>query len=206
MALLGTEGTWNREWLIWTLGSFSIENITVLAGAGNLPTGRMLGKITASGKYGIYVDDTATDGTQVAAGSAQRRTSMTVQDPSQVVASIADHPDYKQAIDGARAAGAADLAAYADQVTTLCVLAGQPDKISAYLTAKTPLAEVGAWARGERAKQLAGATITGTQPPEGPTKPKGLTLSAEALFAKRAQERDDVAAQNPIVRRIHALG
>ena len=67
MALLGTEGTWNREWLIWTLGSFSIENITVLAGAGNLPTGRMLGKITASGKYKNY-DDTAADGTQAAAG------------------------------------------------------------------------------------------------------------------------------------------
>lgn len=48
-------------------GTRSRENITIVASAGVIPAGRMLGKITASGKYTNY-DDSLADGTQVAAG------------------------------------------------------------------------------------------------------------------------------------------
>src|SRR4051812_40074483 len=45
MPTLGTEGKWNREWLIEYNPRLSFENIVVVSGAGVVPTGRMLGKI-----------------------------------------------------------------------------------------------------------------------------------------------------------------
>lgn len=48
-------------------GSYSRENVIVVAAAGVIPAGRLVGKITASGKYKNY-DDVAADGTQTAAG------------------------------------------------------------------------------------------------------------------------------------------
>ncbi len=41
--------------------------ITIASGSGNLSAGTVLGKITATGKYGPY-DDSATDGRQTAVG------------------------------------------------------------------------------------------------------------------------------------------
>lgn len=46
-------------------GTLSRENVVIVSGAGPLPAGSVLGKVTASGKYKLY-DNTAVDGTQTA--------------------------------------------------------------------------------------------------------------------------------------------
>src|SRR5262245_46033399 len=48
-------------------GTRSRENITVASGAGVVPAGRMLGKITAGGKY-VALDTGLANGAQTAAG------------------------------------------------------------------------------------------------------------------------------------------
>ncbi len=47
-------------------GYLSRETVTIASGEGAMNTGAVLGKITASGKYGWY-DNAANDGTQAAA-------------------------------------------------------------------------------------------------------------------------------------------
>ncbi len=64
------EGVRQSDWLVFEecgITRYSRENITVVAGSGKLPTGTVLAKITASGKYGVY-DNAGTGGTEVAAG------------------------------------------------------------------------------------------------------------------------------------------
>lgn len=58
-----TGGARQSDWLVFEecgITRYSRENIVVVAGSGQLPTGTVLGKITASGKYGVY--DTAGSG------------------------------------------------------------------------------------------------------------------------------------------------
>jgi hypothetical protein len=63
-----TEGNNLSDWLREEReDSFSRDQITILAGAGALVTGTVLGKITLSGKY-VQLDVDAEDGSQNAAG------------------------------------------------------------------------------------------------------------------------------------------
>lgn len=50
-------------------GNYSREVVTIVASAGTLPAGRLLGKITASSKFKNY-DDAAVDGSQTAVAIA----------------------------------------------------------------------------------------------------------------------------------------
>jgi hypothetical protein len=54
MATLGSEGQWPIEFLISDEGEYSRANVTIVANAGAIPSGRMLGKITSGGKYDNY--------------------------------------------------------------------------------------------------------------------------------------------------------
>ena len=92
-------------------GTLSRENITIVSGAGVLPAGRMLGKITASGKYTNY-DDTLADGTQTAAGILYAETDATAADKAAVMICrnaevVTARVDCKTA--GHKAAGIVDL-------------------------------------------------------------------------------------------------
>ena len=66
-----TEGKYAPDWLFYEQPNlYSRDEITILAGSGSaraLTNGMVLGKITASGKF-VQVDDTASDGSQTAAG------------------------------------------------------------------------------------------------------------------------------------------
>ena len=62
-------GVRQSDWLVFEecgLTRYSRENIVVVSGSGPLPTGTVLGKITASGKYGVY-DNAGTGGVETAA-------------------------------------------------------------------------------------------------------------------------------------------
>ena len=62
-------GARQSDWLVFEecgIARYSRENIVVVAGSGPLPTGTVLGKITANGKYGVY-DNAGTGGVEVAA-------------------------------------------------------------------------------------------------------------------------------------------
>ena len=64
-----TGGVRQSDWLVFEecgITRYSRENIVVVAGSGPLPTGTVLGKIAASGKYGVY-DNAGTGGVEVAA-------------------------------------------------------------------------------------------------------------------------------------------
>ena len=64
-----TGGARQSAWLVFEecgITRYSRENIVVVAGSGQLPTGTVLGKITASGKYGVY-DNAGTGGVETAA-------------------------------------------------------------------------------------------------------------------------------------------
>ena len=66
MALI--EGKHTAEFLLSEgNGSISREQVTIAASAGAMVPGRVVGKITASGKYAEY-NNAASDGTEVAAG------------------------------------------------------------------------------------------------------------------------------------------
>lgn len=74
-----TFGGDSQTWLDSAHGQDAATNVTIVPGAtggftagthyptGHLPSGTKLGKITASGKYGLY-DDAATDGRQTLVG------------------------------------------------------------------------------------------------------------------------------------------
>lgn len=67
-ATVFTEGNNPGDWLKWEDdGQYSRETVTLIAGAGDLKTGTVLGKITASGKYAQF-DQDENDGTEAAAG------------------------------------------------------------------------------------------------------------------------------------------
>ena len=55
------------------LQDHSHDNVTIVAAAGALEVGEVLGKITASGKYAKY-DDAAIDGTEVAVAILREKT------------------------------------------------------------------------------------------------------------------------------------
>ena len=64
-----TGGARQSDWLVFEecgIARYSRENIVVVAGSGLLPTGTVLGKITTSGKYGVY-DNAGTGGVETAA-------------------------------------------------------------------------------------------------------------------------------------------
>jgi len=66
MAVVATYPNLSSDWLRHELDSLLYrEEVTILAGAGNLKTGAVLGKITASGKYKRHVNGAA-DGTETA--------------------------------------------------------------------------------------------------------------------------------------------
>lgn len=54
------------ESLVFYDPQYSVEKVTIASGAGVLAANRVLGKVTASGKYKAY-DNTLSDGTEVAA-------------------------------------------------------------------------------------------------------------------------------------------
>lgn len=63
-----TEGSYLSDWLREEReNSFSRDAIVLLAGSGEMVTGTVLGKITASGKF-VPLDLDASDGSQAAAG------------------------------------------------------------------------------------------------------------------------------------------
>lgn len=62
-------GARQSDWLVFEecgITRYSRENIVIVAGSGPLPTGTVLGKIAASGKYGVY-DNAGSGGVEVAA-------------------------------------------------------------------------------------------------------------------------------------------
>lgn len=64
-----TGGARQSDWLVFEecgVSRYSRENIVIVAGSGHLPTGTVLGKISASGKYGVY-DNAGSGGVEVAA-------------------------------------------------------------------------------------------------------------------------------------------
>lgn len=64
-----TGGARQSDWLVFEecgVSRYSRENIVIVAGSGPLPTGTVLGKISASGKYGVY-DNAGAGGVEVAA-------------------------------------------------------------------------------------------------------------------------------------------
>lgn len=64
-----TGGARQSDWLVFeecSIARYSRENIVVVAGSGPLPTGTVLSKISASGKYGVY-DTAGTGGIETAA-------------------------------------------------------------------------------------------------------------------------------------------
>lgn len=64
-----------------------IEGVTVVSGAGVVPAGSILGRITASGKYTIF-DDTAVDGSQVPVGVLRAEVDATSADrPGELIVS-----------------------------------------------------------------------------------------------------------------------
>jgi len=66
MAVVANYPTLSSDWLRHELDPrLYREEVTILAGAGVLPTGAVMGKITASGKYKRHVNGAA-DGTQTA--------------------------------------------------------------------------------------------------------------------------------------------
>lgn len=95
-------------------GTQSRENVTVVAGAGVLPAGRMLGKVTASGKYTNYDDGLAT-GVETAAGIlyAECDASGAADVPAVIIARNAEVVSARvtSATAGHKAAGITDLQA-----------------------------------------------------------------------------------------------
>lgn len=111
------------------------------------------------------------------------------------VIQIADH---QKAVDAARADGAAAAqqaaAERADEVSTLCVLAGHPEKIGEFLASTTPIADIRAWAKETRAKASEALLgVSGVHPSGVPAAPgdanslAGLDIAAiNAAHAKLA--------------------
>lgn len=90
-------------------GSISREEVTIAAAAGVLEAGTVLGKITASGKYVAY-DNTANDGSEVAAGVVYHKIPDSAADQQAVI--LARHAEVIESkLTGIDAAGKADLAA-----------------------------------------------------------------------------------------------
>lgn len=112
-----TESNRNLEFLLTEgPGTLSRETVTVASGQGLLKSGSVLGKITASGKYGLYDDDN-TDGTETAAAILCYDTDATAADvPAAVIFRVAEVKAgslvWAATNDaGDKAAGVADLSA-----------------------------------------------------------------------------------------------
>lgn len=68
MAVVSTYPKHSSEWLKHELDpELFREEVTILAGVGNLVTGTVMGKVTATGKWKPHTDG-ASDGTETAAG------------------------------------------------------------------------------------------------------------------------------------------
>ena len=64
------EGVRQSDWLLFEesdISRYSRDNITLAASTVAMPTGSVLGKVSATGKFAAY-DNAATDGTQSAVG------------------------------------------------------------------------------------------------------------------------------------------
>ena len=62
-------GVRQSDWLVFEecgISRYSRENIVIVAGSGPLPSGTVLGKVYASGEYGVY-DTAGTGGVETAA-------------------------------------------------------------------------------------------------------------------------------------------
>jgi hypothetical protein len=95
-------------------GTFSRENIVVVSGAGVIPAGRVLGKITASSKYDNYRSDNTPTGVSTVTGilyaevdatSADQNAVMVTRDCEVVNARVTTE------VGGDKAAGVTGLAA-----------------------------------------------------------------------------------------------
>lgn len=73
------EGRYASDWLKEYKHDYSVEEITLISGAGIVLSGTVLGKITASGKY-TPVTVAAADGSQTAAGILMNTTDATSAD------------------------------------------------------------------------------------------------------------------------------
>src|SRR5262249_50700972 len=94
-------------------GKLSRENILIVSGSGVIPAGRMVGKISASGKYKNY-DDSAVDGSQTAAGILYADVDARSADqPAVMICRLAEVVSARvtAATAGHKAAGITDLAA-----------------------------------------------------------------------------------------------
>jgi signal peptide peptidase SppA len=130
-----------------------------------------------------------------------------VQDPTPVVANIADHPDFKAFEAQVRETADTEMAARVDEITTLCVLAGAPEKVADFMKAKTAIADIRAWARSQRAS-TATPVPTGHRGTEAglTARPAGFAMTSDEVFAKRKAELDEARAHNPVVQRLLARG
>lgn len=83
---LDTQSDALGDWLKWEEDNlYSREKIILIAGNGDLVTGTVLGKITASGKFTQF-DDEATDGSEDAAGILLLDTSVEDDEDKEAVA------------------------------------------------------------------------------------------------------------------------
>jgi len=95
-------------------GEYSRDNITLVSGAGLLPAGRILGKITASGKYQSYNVANTPVGTGTAAGVLYAEVDATSADmPAVMISRTAEVVSARisAASGGDKAAGITSLAA-----------------------------------------------------------------------------------------------
>ncbi|MFH1493747.1 MAG: head decoration protein [Pseudomonadota bacterium] len=91
-------------------GTLSRDEVTIASGAGVLPVGQVLGKITVSGKYAAY-NNANTDGTEVAAGILYAAADATSADMP-AIAHVRNCEVAEIHLTGIDANGIADLAAH----------------------------------------------------------------------------------------------
>lgn len=106
-----TEPTRAGEFLLAEAnGTISRESIVVSSGQGALPAGQVLGKITATGEYGVYDNDDTTTGLGTAAGILYAPVDATSADQPAVL--IARHAEVvEDALTGLDAPAKTDLTA-----------------------------------------------------------------------------------------------
>lgn len=113
-----TEGKHDGEFLLMKEEfDYSVETVTVASGAGKLEAGTVLGKLTSGGKYVAY-DNTASDGSEAAAGvlwgnvdatDADAKAVVVVRGPAEIITSRLTWASANNS--GAKTAGLADLLA-----------------------------------------------------------------------------------------------
>ncbi|SMC42971.1 Bacteriophage lambda head decoration protein D [Fulvimarina manganoxydans] len=84
MPAILTEGRYASDWLKEYEHDYSVEEVTIVSGAGVVDSGTVVGKITASGKY-KPVTVAASDGSENAAGIVMRLVDATSADATAVI-------------------------------------------------------------------------------------------------------------------------